>query len=223
MAYLSKKVIATAKTSSGNKLYTVQQLRSIVRQQIKEANKILIETEGGKKAPYLKQIVQDIAQYNLSSNKAGEYLTQSRVKYMTSSQLMSAYNALEGLKQADMSSLSYAKALAGKRDRQRRKWAKTIGENISKGAFDEMIELFEKYADEVNQYGYAELLDQVKDNRKHKRGKLIDDIKRVESEHPELGPKAVLKYIKNESALISLVESGQAKDIKEALEMVGGQ
>ena len=223
MAYLSKKVISTAKTTSGSKLYTVQQLRSIVRKQIKEANKILIETEGGKKAPYLRQIVQDIAQYNLSSNKSGEYLTQSRVKYMTSSQLMSAYNALEGLKQADMSSLSYAKALAGKRDRQRRKWAKTIGKNISKGAFDEMLELFEKYSDEVTQYGYTELLDQVKDNRKHKRGKLIDDIKRVEAEHPELGPKAVLKYIKNESALLSLVESGQAKNIKEALEMVGGQ
>lgn len=223
MAYLTRKLIKNTKTSSGSRLYTVSNLRSMVRQQIKEANRIIIETENGEKAPYLKSILEDIAQYNLSSNKTGEYLTQSRVKYMTSSQLMSAYNALEGLKQADMNSLSYAKRLAGARDRQRRKWAKTIGKNISKGAFDEMIELFEKYSDEVIQYGYGELLEAVKENRKHKRGKLIDDIKRVEEERPELGPKGVLKYIKNENAIKSLIESGQAKDIEEAFEIIGAQ
>lgn len=223
MAYLTRKLIESTKTSSGSKLYTVSNLRSIVREQIKEANRIILETENGEKAPYLKSILEDIAQYNLSSNKTGEYLTQSRVKYMTSSQLMSAYNALEGLKQADMNSLSYAKRLAGARDRQRRKWAKTIGKNISKGAFDEMIELFEKYSEEVTQYGYGELLEAVKENRKHKRGKLIDDIKRVEKERPELGPKGVLKYIKNENAIKSLIESGKAKDIEEAFEIIGEQ
>lgn len=223
MAYLTRKIIKNTKQSNGSKLYTVSNLRSMVRQQIKEANRIIIETENGEKAPYLKRILEDIAQYNLSSNKTGEYLTQSRVKYMTSSQLMSAYNALEGLKQADMSSLSYVKRLAGARDRQRRKWAKTIGKNISKGAFDEMMELFDKYSDEVTQYGYGELLEAVKENRKHKRGKLIDDIKRVEKERPELGPKGVLKYIKNENAIRSLIESGKAKDIEEAFEIIGEQ
>lgn len=223
MAYLTRKIIKSTKQSSGSKLYTVQNLRSMVREQIKEANRIIMETNNGEKAPYLKSILEDIAQYNLSSNKTGEYLTQSRVKYMTSSQLMSAYNALEGLKQADMNSLSYAKRLAGARDRQRRKWAKTIGKNISKGAFDEMLELFEKYSDEVTQYGYGELLEAVKENRKHKRGKLIDDIKRVEKERPELGPKGVLKYIKNENAIRSLIESGQAKDVEEAFKLIGEQ
>lgn len=194
----------------------------MVREEIKTANRILIDTEGGKKAPYLKSIMQDIAQYNLSSTKSGEYLTQSRVKWMKSSELMSAYNALQGLKEADMSSIEYAKRLAGKYDRMRRKWSKTIGKNISEGAFNEMMELFTKYGDEVEQFGYGELLDMVKYQRKHKsKEKLIDAIHRVEEEHPDLGPKGVLKYIKNENAVNDLVDRGYT--LEKALEMIGMQ
>lgn len=224
MAYLTKKLIRETQTSSGSKLYTVKQLRSMVREKVKEVNRILIETEGGEKSPYIKQIAKEISKYNLSSDKSGEYLTQSKVKWMKSSELMSAYNSLEGLIQADMESLSSVKRRANARDRQRRKWAKTYGHNISEGAFDEMMDLFDKYADEVKQYGYNELLDQVRENRRNKKkGKLIDDIKRVESEHPELGPKGVLKYIKNEESIKELVRTGQVKNIKEALELVGLQ
>ena len=107
----------------------------MVRESIKEANRIMIDTEGGKKAPYLKSIMQDIAQYNLSSTKSGEYLTQSRVKWMKSKELMSAYNALQGLKGADMSSIEYAQRLAGKYDTMRKKWEKTIKKKISEPAF----------------------------------------------------------------------------------------
>lgn len=194
----------------------------MVREEIKIANRILIDTEGGKKAPYLKSIMQDIAKYNLSSNKTGEYLTQSRVKWMKSSELMSAYNALQGLKEADMSSLEYTKRLAGKYNRMRRKWSKTVGKNISEAAFDEMMELFTKYGDEVEQFGYGELLDHIKYQRKRKsKEKLIDAIHRVEEEHPDLGPKGVLKYIKNETAVNDLMDRGYELEI--ALEMIGIQ
>ena len=222
MERLSGKIIREATTQTGSKKYTVTQLRKMVREEIKIANRILIDTEGGKKAPYLKSIMQDIAKYNLSSNRSGEYLTQSRVKWMKSSELMSAYNALQGLKEADMSSLEYAKRLAGKYDRMRRKWSKTIGKNISEGAFNEMMELFTKYGDEVEQFGYGELLDMVKYQRKHRsKEKLIDAIKRVEEEHPDLGPKGVLKYIKNETSVNDLVDRGYS--LEKALEMIGIQ
>ena len=221
MDFLTRKKIAETRTSSGSKKYTVKELRRLVREQVKEANRILIDTEGGKKSPYIKQIAQDIAQYNLSSNKSGEYLTQSKVKYMTSSQLMSAYNALEGLKAADMESVEYAKRLAGKYNRMRYKWSKKIGKNISEGAFDEMMELFTEYGDKVIQYKYQVLLDQVKEQRRHKRPKLIDEILRVEKEHPGLGPEGVLKYIQNEVAIENLLKQGMT--LKDAMDEVGKQ
>ena len=194
----------------------------MVRESIKEANRILIDTEGGKKAPYIKAIMQDISKYNLSSDKRGEYLTQSRVKWMKSSELMSAYNALQGLKEADMSSIEYAKRLAGKYDTMRKKWEKTIHKKISEPAFEQMMDLFTKYGKEVEQFGYAEMLDTIKKQRQHHSNELlIDAINRVEEEHPDLGPKGVLKYIKNETAVKRLVEQGMA--LKDALEMVGLQ
>ena len=194
----------------------------MVRESIKEANRILIDTEGGKKAPYLKAIMQDISKYNLSSDKAGEYLTQTRVKWMKSSELMSAYNALQGLKEADMSSIEYAKRLAGKYDTMRKKWEKTINKKISEPAFEQMMELFTKYGKEVEQFGYGEMLDTIKKQRQHHSDELlIDAIHRVEEEHPDLGPKGVLKYIKNETAVQRLLEQGV--DLKDALELVGLQ
>ena len=194
----------------------------MVREEIKTANKILIDTEGGKKAPYLKSIMQDIAKYNLSSNKTGEYLTQSRVKWMKSSELMSAYNALQGLKEADMSSIEYAERLAGKYDTMRRKWEKTTGKTVAPETFDQMMELFTKYEKEVEQFGYAEMLNTINKQRQHHSDeKLIDAINRVEKEHPELGAKGVLKYISNEVAIKRLMEQGLT--LEKALEMIGLQ
>ena len=194
----------------------------MVREEIKTANRILIDTEGGKKAPYLKSIVQDIAKYNLSSNKSGEYLTQSRVKWMKSSELMSAYNALQGLKEADMSSIEYAERLAGKFDTMRRKWEKTSGKTVAPETFDQMMELFTKYGKEVEQFGYAEMLNTINKQRQHhSKEKLIDAINRVEKEHPSLGAKGVLKYISNEVAVNRLIEQGLTLD--KALEMIGIQ
>lgn len=193
-----------------------------MREEIKTANRILIDTEGGKKAPYLKSIMQDIAKYNLSSNKSGEYLTQSRVKWMKSSELMSAYNALQGLKEADMSSIEYAERLAGKYDTMRQKWEKTAGKTVSQEAFDQMMELFMYYADDVEAFGYGAMLDTINKQRQwHSSEKLIDAIHRVEKEHPSLGSKGVLKYISNEVAIKRLMEQGLTLD--KALEMIGIQ
>lgn len=194
----------------------------MVREEIKTANRILIDTEGGKKAPYLKSIMQDIAKYNLSSNRSGEYLTQSRVKWMKSSELMSAYNALQGLKEADMSSLEYAKRLTGKYDTMRKKWEKTAGKKVSEEAFDQMMELFMYYADDVEAFGYGAMLDTINKQRQHHSGeKLIDAIHRVEKEHPSLGSKGVLKYISNEAAVNRLLDQGMT--LKEAIETIGMQ
>ena len=194
----------------------------MVRESIKEANRILIDTEGGKKAPYLKYIMQDIAKYNLSSTKSGEYLTQSRVKWMKSSELMSAYNALQGLKEADMSSIEYAERLAGKFDTMRKKWEKTSGKTIAPETFDQMMELFTKYGKEVEQFGYAEMLNTINKQRQHhSKEKLIDAINRVEKEHPSLGAKGVLKFISNEVAVNRLIEQGLT--LEKALEMIGVQ
>ena len=193
-----------------------------MREEIKTANRILIDTEGGKKAPYLKSIMQDIAKYNLSSNKTGEYLTQSRVKWMKSSELMSAYNALQGLKEADMSSLEYAKRLAGKYDTMRKKWEKTAGKRVSEEAFNQMMELFMYYADDVEAFGYGAMLDTINKQRQHHSGeKLIDAIHRVEKKHPSLGSKGVLKYISNEVAVNRLLDQGLT--LKEAIETIGMQ
>lgn len=194
----------------------------MVREEIKTANRILIDTEGGKKAPYLKSIMQDIAKYNLSSNKTGEYLTQSRVKWMKSSELMSAYNALQGLKEADMSSLEYAQRMAGKFDTMRQKWEKTSGKTVAPETFDQMMELFTKYSKEVEQFGYAEMLNTINKQRQHHSDeKLIDAINRVEKEHPSLGAQGALKYISNEVAVKRLMEQGLTLD--KALEMIGLQ
>ena len=194
----------------------------MVRESIKEANRILIDTEGGKKAPYLKSIMQDIAKYNLSSTKSGEYLTQSRVKWMKSSELMSAYNALQGLKEADMSSIEYAERLSGKFDTMRKKWEKTSGKTVSPETFDQMMELFTKYSKEVEQFGYAEMLNTINKQRQHHSDeKLIDAINRVEKEYPSLGAKGVLKYISNEVAVNRLIEQGLT--LEKALEMIGVQ
>lgn len=194
----------------------------MVREEIKTVNMILIDTEGGKKAPYLKSIMQDIAKYNLSSTKSGEYLTQSRVKWMKSSELMSAYNALQGFKEADMSSLEYAKRLAGKYDKMRKKWEKTAGKKVSEETFDQMMELFTKYSKEVEQFGYAEMLNTINKQRQHHSDeKLIDAINRVEEEHPSLGAQGVLKYISNEVAVNRLMEQGLT--LEKALETIGIQ
>lgn len=194
----------------------------MVREEIKTVNRILIDTEGGKKAPYLKSIMQDIAKYNLSSTKSGEYLTQSRVKWMKSSELMSAYNALQGFKEADMSSLEYAKRLAGKYDKMRKKWEKTAGKKVSEETFDQMMELFTKYSKEVEQFGYAEMLNTINKQRQHHSDeKLIDAINRVEEEHPTLGAQGVLKYISNEVAVNRLIEQGLT--LEKALETIGIQ
>lgn len=222
MAYLTQKEIKETK-SGGKKKYTVNELRKLVRAQVKEANKILIDTEGSKKAPYLQKIIDQIAQYNLSSSKKGEYLTQTRVKYMTSRELMSAYNALEGLKQADMSSLQYARKQANRRDQMRRKWKKTAGlERFTKKEFDAMMMLFEKYGDKVKQYGYSEILDKVKEFKGDGQ-KLIDKIRETEDKFPELGPNGVLKYIENEAAVMQIIEEGKAKTVEEAFKILGRQ
>ena len=221
MAYLTAKEIKTAK-SNGSKKYSAMNLRRMVRDLIKEANRILIDTEGGEKAPYIKSIMQDISRFNLSSTKSGEYLTQSRVKWMKSAELMSAYNALQGLKEADMSSVEYAKRLAGKYDQMRKKWEKTIDKKISEPAFEQMMELFMKYGKEVEQFGYGEMLNTIKKQRQHHSNeKLIDAIHRVEEEHPDLGAQGVLKYIANETAVNRLMDEGMT--MEEALEMVGAQ
>ena len=85
-----------------------------------------------------------------------------------------------------------------------------------------MMELFTKYGKEVEQFGYAEMLNTINKQRQHhSKEKLIDAINRVEKEHPSLGAKGVLKFISNEVAVNRLMEQGLTLD--KALEMIGIQ
>ena len=82
--YLTRKIISQTKTETGAKKYTVAKLRSEVRKLIKEANKILYDLDGSKKASYMKQIASDIQEGQIRSSKTGDAFVQMNVKYMRS-------------------------------------------------------------------------------------------------------------------------------------------
>ena len=203
--YLNKKIIRTTKTAEGLKKYTVKQLRSEVRQLIKESNKILYDLNESKKAEYMKQISADIqSNIGLASKKSEGTFSQMRVKYMTSKELTTAYNALTAFVSADRESVEYAKRLAGREDRMRRKAEKTLGRNISKGAYKKMMTMWSKYSDKMDMYGYRELMDYAQKTSRKKES-IADALERGENALRAKGisptPGIVLKYLSNENAI----------------------
>lgn len=216
--YLTSKIIRNTKSDTGKKKYTVQFLRSEVRKLIKESNKILYELNDTKKSQYMKMIADEIQQGDIRAARGGENFVQMNVKYMTSKQLQTAYNALQGFISADKESVEYAKRLAERTETMRKKTEKTLGKSISKKAYARMMKMWEKYGDEVDTFGYTELLDFAKKTSRRKES-IHDALKRGEQVLKDRGiaptPGQVLKYLTNERAIESKMDEYIASGMDE--------
>ena len=220
--YLNKKIIRTTKTAEGLKKYTVKQLRSEVRQLIKESNKILYDLNESKKAEYMKQISSDIqSNIGLASKKTEGTFSQMRVKYMTSKELTTAYNALTAFVSADRESVEYAKRLAGREDRMRKKTEDTLGKHITKAAYKKMMNFWSNYSDKFKQYGYVDnksgisgtLIDYA-NKTSRKKESIVDALERGENKLRSMDitptPGKVLKYLSNEAVIEDIIRKYEA-------------
>ena len=212
------------------KNYTVQGLRSEVRQLIKEANRIIYELDESKKAGYMKKIAQDLAEsHHITTNKAGEVFTQTNVKYMRKGRLQTVYNELTAFIEADKQSIEYAKRLAGRKDTMRKKTAKAIGKTITKEQYQTWLDIWDDYEDYMEEYGYREMLDVVK--RKDNKGKDaktiiedLDEIKKILTKN-EITPSKgnVLTYAKNKDAIENLLRLHPEMSIADAIKEISTQ
>lgn len=203
--YLSAKIIRETKTASGSKKYTVQQLRKEVRALVKEANTILYQLDESKRAGYMRQIASDIQLGKIrESKKDAGYFSQMNVKYMKSKQLKTAYNALTAFISADKESLSAVRKKAKRMEEMRIKAGETLSKNITPKAYEKMMEMWTKYENEVDMFGYRELIDySISSSRK--KESIHDALQRGEDKLKSMGvtptPKKVLKYLGNERAV----------------------
>ena len=212
------------------KNYTVQSLRGEVRQLIKEANRIIYELDESKKAGYMKQIAQDLAaSSHVNVNKSGEVFTQTKVKYMRKGQLQTLYNELTAFIDADRQSIEYAKKLAGRKESMRKKIAKAIGKSITKKQYDTWLDIWDEYEDYMEEYGYREMLDLVKqkDNKNKNAKNIIEDLDAIkdllESEDIPATPGNVLTYAKNRDAIERLLREDPSLTITEAIRKLSTQ
>lgn len=215
--FLTRKIIRETKTAAGTKKFTVQRLRSEVRTLIKEANRILYDLDASQKSEYLRQYASDIEQNLVRSGKEKEGFVQMDVKFMRSKQLMTVYNALTALVQADKESTEYARRLAERKNTMREKMGATMGKEISESEYDTLYTMWQKYSDITDDYEYRELLDYIQSTNKEP-GQIVEDIRRGEKRLTDLGVNIednkglVLKYLVNEraveSAMAQLIDKG---------------
>ena len=208
--YLTSKIIRETKTASGRKKYTVPQLRKEVRSLIKEANTILYQLDESKRAGYMKQIASDIQLGRIRESKKDKgFFAQMNVKYMRSSQLKSAFNALTAFINADRESLSSVRRKAQRMEEMRKKASETLDKNITPKAYEKMMDMWTKYENEVDMYGYKELVD-YSISTSRKKESIHDALKRGEEKIKNMGvtptPKKVLKYLNNEKAIESKIK-----------------
>ena len=212
------------------KNYTVQGLRSEVRGLIKEANRIIYELDESKKAGYMTKIAQDIAEsQHINVNRSGSAFTQTKVKYMRKVQLQTLYNELTAFIEADKQSIQYAKRLAGRKETMRKKTAKAIGKSITKKQYDIWLDIWDEYEDYMEEYGYREMLDLVKqkDNKNKDAKNIIEDLDAIkdllESEDIPTTPGNVLTYAKNRDAIERLMREEPSLNITEAIRKLSTQ
>ena len=212
------------------KKYTVQSLRSEVRGLIKEANRIIYELDESKKAGYMTKIAQDIAESrHVNVNRSGQAFTQTKVKYMRKGQLQTLYNELTAFIEADRQSIQYAKRLAGRKETMRKKTAKAIGKSITKKQYDTWLDIWDEYEDYMEEYGYREMLDLVKqkDNKNKDAKNIIEDLDAIKdllaSEDIPATPGNVLTYAKNRNAIESLLRDDPSLTITEAIRKLSTQ
>ena len=212
------------------KNYTVQGLRSEVRGLIKEANRIIYELDESKKAGYMRQIAEDLAaSSHVNVNKSGEVFTQTKVKYMRKGQLQTLFNELTAFIEADRQSVSYAKRLAGRKETMRKKTAKAIGKSITKKQYDTWLDIWDEYEDYMEEYGYREMLDLVKqkENKNKDAKNIIEDLDAIKdlliSEDIPATPGNVLTYAKNRDAIERLLREDPSLTITEAIRKLSTQ
>lgn len=198
--------------------YTVAQLRKMTRGLIKQVNAIIYNIpDNSAKGGYMKQIAEDLLSSKHTTKAASdERLTQVNVKYMRKNELKLLYNELSAFVEADRESISYAKRLAGRKDRARRKTSKTLGKRLTKEEYDQMLEMFDDYSEYMENYGYRTVVDSIRKYRKKNKGTFAEKIKEVQNMFAENSITAtkekVLTYINNEDAIIPLLDSGYSVD-----------
>ena len=198
--------------------YTVAQLRKMTRGLIKQVNAIIYNIpDNTSKGGYMKQIAEDLLSSKHTTKAASdERLTQVNVKYMRKNELKLLYNELSAFVEADRESISYAKRLAGRKDRARRKTGKTLGKRLTMEEYDQMLEMFDDYSEYMENYGYRTVVDSIRKYRKKNKGTFADKINEVQNMFAENSITAtkekVLTYINNEDAIIPLLDSGYSVD-----------
>lgn len=203
--YLTKKIIRESKKAGSSEKLTVSKLRSMVREKVKEANRIIADlSSDSKKGKYQLDISKQIQSGLIRESKTSEgFFTAQNVKYMRSDQLMSAYNELTAFVETDTQSAEYAKRLRGREEKMRRKTQDAIGRKISRQAYTKMVKMWQSYGSEVDMYGYNELFDLAESTGKNES--LHDALVRGEKALEDMGVPVekgkVLKYLKNEEAL----------------------
>ena len=198
--------------------YTVAQLRKMTRGLIKQVNAIIYNIpDNTSKGGYMKQIAEDLLSSKHTTKAASdERLTQVNVKYMRKNELKLLYNELSAFVEADRESISYAKRLAGRKDRARRKTGKTLGKRLTMEEYDQMLEMFDDYSEYMENYGYRTVVDSIRKYRKKNKGTFADKINEVQNMFAENSITAtkekVLTYINNEDAIIPPLDSGYSVD-----------
>lgn len=209
MTYLTNKIIEETKTPEGKKKYTVKQLRSMVRAEIKNVNKILADLSASDKDRYIQEYTRQVGNKYLNFDKStGEFLTQTKVKYMGSKRLRATYNALQAIQEASTSDAQFAERLKTRKQRALDDWNKDRSkeDQITMEEYDEILDVFNEYDDLVEQYGYNEILDQIKAKKKDD-DPIWKKIKAAEKEFDEMGltksKESILTYIENKDAFIA--------------------
>lgn len=198
--------------------YTVAQLRKMTRGLIKQVNAIIYNIpDNTSKGGYMKQIAEDLlASKHTTTAASDERLTQVNVKYMRKGELKLLYNELSAFIEADRESISYAKRLAGRKDRARRKTGKTLGKRLTAEEYDQMLEMFDDYSEYMENYGYRTVVDSIRKYRKKGKGTFADKIKEVQNMFADNSITAtkekVLTYINNEDAIMPLLDKGYSVD-----------
>jgi len=209
MAYLTTKQIEETKTDAGRKKYTVKQLRSMVRAEIKNVNKILFDLSQSDKDRYIQEYTKQVGDKYLAMDKtSGDFLTQTKVKYMTSKRLRATYNALLAIQEASTSDAQFAERLKTRKQRAIDTWNKNRPEDeqITMEEYDEILDVFNEYDDLVEQYGYNEILDQIKAKKKDDEP-IWKKIKAAETDFDLMGltktKENILIYVANKDAFIA--------------------
>lgn len=210
MAYLTNKIIAETKTDAGRKKYTVKQLRSMVRAEIKNVNKIIADLSHSDKDRYIQEYTRQVGNKYLNFDKStGEFLTQTKVKYMGSKRLRATYNVLQAIQEASTSDVNFAERLKTKKQRALDDWNedRDESERITMEEYEEMIDVFNEYDDLVEQYGYNEILDQIKRRKKDDDEPIWKKIKDAENDFEMMGftktKERILTYVANKNAFIA--------------------